>query len=402
MWGQRLSTARTTPSSANRATVWPPTLTTTQPWSSTAASLLDVAVIAIADSVRPSRRGRLGHWAEPCLGRWLVAFMSPWPLAFASPPAPPAALHLGGAMTALLNRLFARAHGGSCCCGSTTPTTSRGRWPAPRRRSSSDLRWLGIGWDEGPVRQSDRAARYAEAASQADGAIVRDGAVRLASPGAPEFVILRSDGSATYHWATAVDDLDFGITDVIRGNDHLSQHAAARRRDPVAGRRAAAAICTTRCCSTADEGKLSKRDDAASIARAARGRRTRRRRSPTCSGCSAAPGPGDVLTLDELAERFDEDRLARGTVELDPARVCGRCPPACCGGCRRDELVAAGAAVRPAGNAPRIRSPRWSRRCAACIRWPRPATWWRAVVRPPERHSAAGAGRRSAAATPTG
>ena len=70
-----------------------------------------------------------------------------------------------------------------------------------------DLRWLGIDWDEGPVRQSERRARYREAAA-----------------GLPQrfqgVTLLRDDGSATYHLASVVDDIDFGITHVIRANEH--------------------------------------------------------------------------------------------------------------------------------------------------------------------------------------
>src|SRR3954454_4555592 len=130
-------------------------------------------------------------------------------------PSPTGALHLGGALTALLNRLFADAHGGSMLLriDDTDPTRTV---DGAEEAILADLAWLGIEWDDGPVRQSDRAARYAEAAGAAAGAVLRDGAVRLSVPGTPEFVILRSDGSATYHWATAVDDLDFGVTDVVR------------------------------------------------------------------------------------------------------------------------------------------------------------------------------------------
>ena len=70
-----------------------------------------------------------------------------------------------------------------------------------------DLRWLGITWDEGPVRQSERQERYREAAA-----------------GMPQrfqgVTLLRDDGSATYQLASVVDDIDFGITHVLRGNDH--------------------------------------------------------------------------------------------------------------------------------------------------------------------------------------
>jgi glutamyl/glutaminyl-tRNA synthetase len=71
-----------------------------------------------------------------------------------------------------------------------------------------DLEWLGLAWDEGPVRQSGRQERYREAAAQLGGD--RFGRTTL----------LREDGTATYHLASVVDDVDFGITRVYRGNDH--------------------------------------------------------------------------------------------------------------------------------------------------------------------------------------
>jgi glutamyl-tRNA synthetase len=71
-----------------------------------------------------------------------------------------------------------------------------------------DLEWLGVEWDEGPVRQRDRQERYREAAAELGGE--RFGRTTL----------LREDGTATYHLASVVDDVDFGITHVYRGNDH--------------------------------------------------------------------------------------------------------------------------------------------------------------------------------------
>ena len=71
-----------------------------------------------------------------------------------------------------------------------------------------DLQWLGVEWDEGPARQSGRQERYREAAEQLGGD--RFGRTTL----------LREDGTATYHLASVVDDADFGITHVYRGNDH--------------------------------------------------------------------------------------------------------------------------------------------------------------------------------------
>src|SRR5256714_2650034 len=79
-----------------------------------------------------------------------------------------------------------------------------------------DLEWLGIEWDEGPVRQSDRAERYREAAERLGDRF--DG-----------ITLVREDGTATYHLASVVDDVDFGITHVVRGNDHRPNELLHRR-----------------------------------------------------------------------------------------------------------------------------------------------------------------------------
>jgi glutamyl/glutaminyl-tRNA synthetase len=65
-----------------------------------------------------------------------------------------------------------------------------------------------VGWEEGPVRQSERQDRYREAAE------------RLGGDRFGRITLLRDDGTATYHLASVVDDIDFGITHVIRGSDH--------------------------------------------------------------------------------------------------------------------------------------------------------------------------------------
>lgn len=232
-------------------------------------------------------------------------------------PSPTGALHLGGALTALLNRLFADANDGSLLLriDDTDPTRTVEDAEAA---ILDDLCWLGLGWDEGPVRQSGRAERYTEAAGRATGAVLRDGAVHLAAPGVPEFVILRSDGSATYHWATAVDDLDFGITDVIRGNDHLSntplQAAAIRSIGGSPPRYLHHALLVDA------EGKLSKRDSSAAVS-GLREQGLPAEAVVNYLGLIGSGGPGDVLSRPELAERFGEHRLSVGTLQLDPGRL---------------------------------------------------------------------------------
>jgi tRNA synthetase class I (E and Q) len=87
----------------------------------------------------------------------------------------------------------------------------------------SDLAWLGIGWDEGPVRQSERLSVYREAAG-------RLGAERFG-----RITLLRPDGTATYQLASVVDDIDFGITHVIRGSDHRPNEELHRRLSEALG-----------------------------------------------------------------------------------------------------------------------------------------------------------------------
>ena len=102
-----------------------------------------------------------------------------------------------------------------CCCGSTTPTPAR-NVEGGEEAILDDLGWLGVEWDEGPVRQSERQERYREAAAPLGERF--DG-----------ITLLREDGTATYQLASVVDDVDFGITHVIRGNDHRPNEALHRR-----------------------------------------------------------------------------------------------------------------------------------------------------------------------------
>jgi glutamyl-tRNA synthetase len=192
-------------------------------------------------------------------------------------PSPTGALHIGGARTALYNWLLARgqAYGPAGEPGTLVlriEDTDRARsTPENVEQILDALRWLNLDWDEGPVFQSERSERHREVLTQllesghayhsnatADdvqlfkerhgfergfrGAEEESGAVRLRVPDAGEtvfddvirgqirfanatmddFVIARADGSVLYVFANLVDDLDAGITDVVRGEDHIS------------------------------------------------------------------------------------------------------------------------------------------------------------------------------------
>ena len=78
-------------------------------------------------------------------------------------PSPTGFLHVGGARTAIFNLLHARRHGGQMLLRIEDTDVERSRQHHAEQIVSS-LQWLGIEWDEGPIYQSDRLARYRERA----------------------------------------------------------------------------------------------------------------------------------------------------------------------------------------------------------------------------------------------
>jgi glutamyl-tRNA synthetase len=199
-------------------------------------------------------------------------------------PSPTGFLHVGGARTAIFNLLHARRFGGRMLLRIEDTDVERSKQHHAEQIVSS-LQWLGIDWDEGPVYQSDRLARYREraeelvasgkayrcyctveeleaernAAEEAGNSYRYSGLCRMraeagrpqpddvshvirckVSPGPIEFVdlirgdvqfegeliddfvLIRSDGNPTYHLSVVVDDVDMDVTHVARGDDHLS------------------------------------------------------------------------------------------------------------------------------------------------------------------------------------
>jgi glutamyl-tRNA synthetase len=186
-------------------------------------------------------------------------------------PSPTGALHIGGARTALYNWLLAQQAPDNRLVLRIEDTDRERSTPENVAQILDALRWLELDWDEGPISQSERADRHQEVLAQLleDGHAYRSnataddvraykeergsdrgfrgtpeatGAVRLRVPdegatvvhdlirGDTAFehvhlddpVIARGDGSVLYNFAVAVDDLDAGITHVVRGEDHLS------------------------------------------------------------------------------------------------------------------------------------------------------------------------------------
>jgi glutamyl-tRNA synthetase len=186
-------------------------------------------------------------------------------------PSPTGALHIGGARTALYNWLMARGSGGTLVLRIEDTDRERST-PENVEQILDALRWLELDWDEGPISQAGRSERHRERIAElvssgraypdpATSEDVREwkrahggagyrgeprddpgAAIRLRWPDRGEtvvedvirgpiafenrlqddLVIARGDGSPVYNLAVAVDDADMGITDVVRGDDHLS------------------------------------------------------------------------------------------------------------------------------------------------------------------------------------
>jgi glutamyl-tRNA synthetase len=162
-------------------------------------------------------------------------------------PSPTGTLTVGNALGAVANRSF-----GDWLLLRIDDTDPARNVPGGEEAIVRDLEWLGVGWDEGPVRASDRAARHREAAAELPQLF--DG-----------LMLWRDDGSPTYHLASVIDDIDFGITHVIRGNDHRPNEGLHRRLHEALGTRPPEYVHHGLILG-ADGKKLSKRAEGATVA----------------------------------------------------------------------------------------------------------------------------------------
>jgi glutamyl-tRNA synthetase len=233
------------------------------------------------------------------------------------------------------------------------------------------LRWLEIDWDEGPVSQYERRERHAarldellasghayhdpatagdvrawkaahdgigyrgephEEAGAAirlrvpdDGStVVEDlirGQVRFENRTQDDFVIARGDGTPLYNLAVAVDDFETGITDVVRGDDHLSntpkQLLVLRALGADPPRYAHLPLLHG-----PDGRKLSKRDDAASAQQLDDlGYLPAAVRNYLALLGWGTDDDATILTTDELVERFSIERVGRSAAIFDQRKL---------------------------------------------------------------------------------
>jgi glutamyl-tRNA synthetase len=284
-------------------------------------------------------------------------------------PSPTGALHIGGARTALYNWLLARGQGGRFVLRIEDTDRERST-PENVEQILDALRWLRLEWDEGPIFQSERAARhdevlvqllesghaYRSAATQEDvkaykdrfgwergfrgepsdtGAVrlrVRDsgeavvddiirGEIRFPNASQDDPVIARADGSVLYNFAVAVDDLDAAITHVVRGEDHLSNTPKQLLVFDALGA-TPPRYAHLPLLHGPDGRKLSKRHGAASVQEL----RAAGYLPEAVGNYIALLGAGfsaeeEYFTMDELAERFRLERVSRNPAVFDEQKL---------------------------------------------------------------------------------
>ena len=179
-------------------------------------------------------------------------------------PSPTGFLHIGGARTALFAWLFAKSQNGDCLLRIEDTDKERSNDEYTKEIIES-FKWLGVEFDEEIVYQSKNADRYKEIINQLldqgsayvckgegpetdkqyreqnldrdSNMVVRfkmpeegktsyedivKGQIEVVNDQLDDFIIERSDGSATYNLCVVVDDLDTDISHVIRGDDHVN------------------------------------------------------------------------------------------------------------------------------------------------------------------------------------
>jgi len=294
-------------------------------------------------------------------------------------PSPTGFLHVGSARTALFNWAYARRHGGRFVL--RIEDTDRERSTRESEQALLDgLHWLGIEWDEGPFRQSERRERYdaairglldaslayrcvcsaAELAERREQTLARgeswvyDGHCRELELGAdcgPHTVrlrvdpdvhlgwqdlvfgesgqygrelgdmnICRSDGQPLYNLAVVVDDLDMEISHVIRGADHLGntafQLALYRALGAEPPRFAHVPLIVG-----AGGKKLSKRRDPVSVGDH---RQEGYLSEALCNWLIRigwSHGDQEVFTPDEIQRLFDLDAVNRSSAQADAGKL---------------------------------------------------------------------------------
>lgn len=272
-------------------------------------------------------------------------------------PSPTGYLHIGGARTALFNWLYARHSGGTFVLRIEDTDAARNSQEAVDVILQG-LRWLGLNWDEGPLTadatgpykgdrgpyfQSQRKENYqrrVEALLSRGLAYEHEGAIKFKMTREPilipdlvvgdvvrpltdreeqdpDWVLVRSDGQPVFHFVNVVDDLEMGITHVIRGEDHLSntaKHIALFRAFGVEPPKYAHIPLIL----NGDGSKMSKRDRGASLTTYLdEGFLPEAVNNYLCLLGWSPKDNTEKLSLAEVVERFDLPQILRHNAKFD-------------------------------------------------------------------------------------
>jgi len=276
-------------------------------------------------------------------------------------PSPTGFLHIGGARTALFNWLYARHTGGTFILRIEDTDAARNSQEAVNVILEG-LRWLGLDWDEGPITpdatgpskgqtgpyfQSQRSSNYTrrvEALLSHGLAYEHEGAIKFKMQREPvliqdlvvgdvrreltdreqtdpDFVIVRSDGQPVFHLVNVVDDLEMGVTHVIRGEDHLSntaKHIALFRAFGVEPPKYAHIPLIL----NIDGTKMSKRDQGASLGTYIQeGYPPEALVNYLCLLGWSPKNNREKMTLDQVIELFDLPQILRHNARFDMTKL---------------------------------------------------------------------------------
>jgi glutamyl-tRNA synthetase len=288
-------------------------------------------------------------------------------------PSPTGYLHVGGARTALYNWLVARQAGEGAFVLRIEDTDRERSTEEAIDQILDALRWLELDWDEGPHRQTERQQLYAErldellsagaaywdtataddvkeAKQRLGGAGYRGEPAREETPGAAvrlrvpsegetvvedvirgrssfenrlldDFVIARADRTPLYNFAVAVDDLEMGISHVVRGEDHLSN--TPRQLLVLAALKAEAPTYAHLPLLHGPDGKpLSKRHGAVSVQEFRRaGYLPEALRNYLALLGWGFDETSTFFTTEELVERFSLERVSRSPAVFDEQKL---------------------------------------------------------------------------------
>jgi glutamyl-tRNA synthetase len=298
-------------------------------------------------------------------------------------PSPTGYLHIGGARTALFSWAYARHHGGQFILRIEDTDFERSTQES-EQAILDGMQWLGLDWDEGPIFQMQRLARYKEVAEQLIAAghayydymsreelealrkeqvargekprydgrwrpersrgitppkdrppVVRfrtpeegevgwndlvKGPISFPNAELDDLVLLRADGVPTYNFGVVVDDLDMDITHVIRGDDHVNNTPRQIHIFNALGR-ALPQFAHVPMILGADGERLSKRHGATSVIEYRNLGYLPEALVNYLARLGWSHGDDEVFSKDQFVQWFDLEHVSRSPAQFNPEKL---------------------------------------------------------------------------------